>query len=211
MRPTRTPKEDYVKFIEKVQAIVKAHGKRVIGWEEIGQVDLLPGTVAQYWNTNSPSTPFTQQAVLQGAKIIISPADRAYLDMKYDANTPLGLDWAGRPRPELPTAGTRPAGCWAYPRRPSWAWKRRCGANAPHPAGYRIHGLSRASSAYRRDRLVAGGLNWDEYRERLAAQAPRLARPECQFLHRPRSALGGKYALWTNRSQTSTKVKPVRR
>jgi hexosaminidase len=27
--------------------------------------------------------------------VIMSPADRTYLDMKYDADTPLGLDWAG--------------------------------------------------------------------------------------------------------------------
>jgi hexosaminidase len=25
----------------------------------------------------------------------MSPADRTYLDMKYDADSPLGLDWAG--------------------------------------------------------------------------------------------------------------------
>jgi hexosaminidase len=26
---------------------------------------------------------------------VMSPADRVYLDMKYDADTPLGLSWAG--------------------------------------------------------------------------------------------------------------------
>ena len=31
----------------------------------------------------------------QGAQLIMSPADRVYLDMKYDAATALGLDWAG--------------------------------------------------------------------------------------------------------------------
>ena len=36
-----------------------------------------------------------QDAKQQGAKIILSPASKAYLDMKYDSSTPLGLDWAG--------------------------------------------------------------------------------------------------------------------
>jgi len=30
-----------------------------------------------------------------GTKIIMSPASKVYLDMKYDASTPLGLAWAG--------------------------------------------------------------------------------------------------------------------
>jgi hexosaminidase len=34
-------------------------------------------------------------AVRKGARLVMSPADRVYLDMKYDAATGLGLDWAG--------------------------------------------------------------------------------------------------------------------
>ena len=31
----------------------------------------------------------------KGAKVIVSPASKAYLDMKYDSTTQLGLSWAG--------------------------------------------------------------------------------------------------------------------
>ena len=39
--------------------------------------------------------PLAPQAAAQGAKVIMSPGDHAYLDMKYDPSTPLGQDWAG--------------------------------------------------------------------------------------------------------------------
>ena len=36
----------------------------------------------------------SQEAVARGARVIMSLADRAYVDMKYDADTPIGLSWA---------------------------------------------------------------------------------------------------------------------
>jgi hexosaminidase len=85
-----TPEEDYKTFIKRIQEIVVSHGKTVIGWNEIGEVELLPGTIVQQWKGAG-----YQNAKQQGAKIILSPANKLYLDMKYDASTPLGLDWAG--------------------------------------------------------------------------------------------------------------------
>ncbi|MDR3574508.1 MAG: beta-N-acetylhexosaminidase [Anaerolineaceae bacterium] len=81
---------DYKQFIERVQRIVKSLGKQMIGWEEIANVDLLPGSIVQSWKSNT-----VKKAVEQGAKVIYSPGARTYLDMKYDASTPLGLKWAG--------------------------------------------------------------------------------------------------------------------
>jgi hexosaminidase len=85
-----TQPDDYVKFVELVQGIVKAHGKQPIGWEEIAQAKLIPTTIVQHWHSDH-----AQKAVQQGAKVIMSPASKTYLDMKYDRTTPLGLDWAG--------------------------------------------------------------------------------------------------------------------
>jgi len=85
-----TPEEDYKTFIKRIQEIVVSHGKKTIGWGEIGEAKLLPGTIAQQWVGAT-----YQDAKKQGAKIILSPANKTYLDMKYDASTPLGLDWAG--------------------------------------------------------------------------------------------------------------------
>jgi hexosaminidase len=86
-----TKKEDYILFINKVQDIVSSAGKKVIGWDEIALSSLKSGSVAQTWANISNS----KKAVGQGAKIIMSPAKKAYLDMKYDRSTTLGLNWAG--------------------------------------------------------------------------------------------------------------------
>jgi len=81
----------YAAFIDRVQSIVSGHGKTTVGWEEIAAARLHPGTIVQQWDRG-----VIQQAVRQGARVILSPAKRAYLDMKYDAATALGQDWAGR-------------------------------------------------------------------------------------------------------------------
>jgi hexosaminidase len=86
-----TKKEDYIPFVKKVQDIVLAHGKKVMGWDEISLSELNQNTVAQYWaNAENAS-----RAVSQGAKILMSPAARTYIDMKYDTTTVLGQKWAG--------------------------------------------------------------------------------------------------------------------
>lgn len=57
-------------------------------------VPVRPGTVLQYWDTRPDPEPFVR-AARAGAKFVMSPADRAYLDMKYTPEHPLGLHWAG--------------------------------------------------------------------------------------------------------------------
>lgn len=86
-----TKKEDYIYFINRVQEIVAKHGKKAIGWDEIANATMLPGSVAQHW----ASIPNAQMAVSQNARLILSPASRIYLDMKYDSTTVLGLNWSG--------------------------------------------------------------------------------------------------------------------
>jgi len=86
-----TAKPDYIKFINRVQAIVKKHNKQMIGWDEITLANLEEGAIAQYW-----ASPENAKAALdKKAALIISPAKYAYLDMKYDSTTKLGLRWAG--------------------------------------------------------------------------------------------------------------------
>lgn len=85
-----TKKEDYIPFVEKVQDIVLSHNKRSLGWDEISLGVLRPGTVAQFWaNTENAG-----KAVSQGAKLLMSPATRTYIDMKYDSTIVLGQAWA---------------------------------------------------------------------------------------------------------------------
>lgn len=86
-----TPKKDFIYFVNKVQAIPKKYGKKMIGWEEVAQASLDSNTIVQYWS----NVEHAKAAVKQGAKLIMSPAAKAYLDMKYDSTTKLGLMWAG--------------------------------------------------------------------------------------------------------------------
>ena len=83
--------DDYVAFIRMTQGIVASHGKTMIGWDEISLADLGPPFLLQYWLNLSNA----QQGRDQGAQIIVSLATHAYLDMKYDESTPIGLAWAG--------------------------------------------------------------------------------------------------------------------
>jgi hexosaminidase len=48
----------------------------------------------QFWGTTTSSTEVSN-AVARGSKVILSPANKAYLDMKYNASTLIGLSWAG--------------------------------------------------------------------------------------------------------------------
>ncbi len=85
-----TSEEDYKKFIKRIQEIVFLHNKIPVGWAEIGEAELDSRTIAQHWQGAA-----YQEAKKQGCKIILSPGNKTYLDMKYDESSPLGLDWAG--------------------------------------------------------------------------------------------------------------------
>jgi hexosaminidase len=88
--------EQYAAFMERAQALVVKHGKIPIGWDEIAHAKLQPSTVVHYWRPKATVVP------PPGSKLILSPANRIYLDMKYDASTVLGLDWAGKVDVDVP-------------------------------------------------------------------------------------------------------------
>ncbi len=88
-----TSAADYASFVQALQPMVAATGKKLIGWADIGHATLTSGAISQHWNPYDPTS--VQLAVQQHAQALLSPANRAYLDMKYDADTPLGQVWAG--------------------------------------------------------------------------------------------------------------------
>ncbi|WP_200306125.1 beta-N-acetylhexosaminidase [Streptomyces adelaidensis] len=93
-----TSHEDYVTFMDRVQPIVERYGKTVIGWHQLTGATPARGALAQYWGLDSTSAEEKARvaaAARNGTGVVLSPADRIYLDMKYDKDTPLGLDWAG--------------------------------------------------------------------------------------------------------------------
>ncbi len=104
-----TSHDDYLDLVRRMTTAATATGKAVIGWHELGaSTQLPPGTVGQYWSYVEPepeASVLTRSFVEQGGTVIFSPADVAYLDMKYvdDPRGPLGgelgVDWAKGPTP----------------------------------------------------------------------------------------------------------------
>ncbi|WP_167615705.1 beta-N-acetylhexosaminidase [Maribellus sediminis] len=86
-----TAHDDYVYFVNRVQKIVEKYGKKVIGWDEIANAELVDDATVQFWADVKNTT----MGVEKGAKVLMSPAARAYLDMQYDSTSQYGLHWAG--------------------------------------------------------------------------------------------------------------------
>ncbi|QLE00416.1 beta-N-acetylhexosaminidase [Galbibacter sp. BG1] len=86
-----TEEEDYITFVNRVQKLVYQYGKTPIGWDEIQHAEIKPTTIVQFWGKKENAI----EAAKKEAKLIMSPSTRAYMDMKYDSLTKLGLNWAG--------------------------------------------------------------------------------------------------------------------
>lgn len=93
-----TTDDDFQHFIARATAIGAATGKTIIGWHEMGRSrELPPGTIGQYWSFTTPqegAAEHTLSFVQQGGRVILSPADVAYLDIKRTADDERGLVWA---------------------------------------------------------------------------------------------------------------------
>ena len=89
-----TTPEDFLAFAKRVGELGAATGKTLIGWHELGRSSELPaGTVGQYWSFIEPQEGAAEETATFD-QVIMSPADVAYLDMKYDVMSPYGLEWA---------------------------------------------------------------------------------------------------------------------
>lgn len=178
---TLTP-EQYVSFIEKVQQIVQKHGKQMIGWDEIAPAKLLPTTMVQHWRPDgSPAA-----AVRQGARVIMSLANRAYLDMKYSAQTPIGLDWAGLIDVETSYAWDPatlvkdvPAAAIAGIEAPIWTETLATMRDVEFMAFPRLAAIADVAWAQ------PAGRDWNEFKVRLGAQAPRWSALGINFYRSP--------------------------
>jgi hexosaminidase len=175
-----TPEEDYKKFIKRFQEIVAAHGKTAVGWSEIGEAELLPSTIAQLWISAG-----YQNAKRQGAKIILSPATKTYLDMKYDASFPLGLDWAGLIsvkdaydwEPGSFMDGLEESDILGL-EAPLWSETLLTMRDIEQMAFPRLLGVAELAWSPK-------GQNWDEFRQRLAAHGKRMEALGISFYRSP--------------------------
>jgi hexosaminidase len=166
-----TDPADYVAFVARAQRIVRRHGKRMIGWEEVARAPVHRTTLVQHWQSDDGA----RRAVARGAKLIMSPATKAYLDQKYTRSTQLGLSWAG-------TTTVRDAYEWDPATQidgvterdvvgveaPLWSETISTRAQLDHLAFPRLLGHAEIGWS------PVGGRSWREYRQRLAAHGPRL-------------------------------------
>lgn len=173
--------EDYIRFIDRVQTIVQSTQKQLIGWGEISPAHLLPISIVQHWEGTA-----VQLCVKQGIKIIMSPASKAYLDMKYNPSTVIGYDWAGYIEvqdaytwdPATHLSGVTEENVLGI-EAPLWTETIQSMADIeymtfPRIAGYAEIGWSKET-----------GRNWDEYKARLADHGPRLTAMNVNFYRSP--------------------------
>ena len=183
--------EEYITFIERMQSMVGSHGKRMIGWDEIALANLDPGSVVQLWrpywpmdqteNMDSAQVALRAEfeagilgAVDAGATVVLSPADRLYLDMKYDTSTVLGLTWAGVPDERMSydwsisdKFSSLPEDAIAGVEAPLWSETLGTLEDFEYMAFPRLAGVAELGWT------TASLRDWAEYRMRLGAQSAR--------------------------------------
>ena len=159
----------YNGFMERAQEIVRKHGKIAVGWDEIAESEMLPTTIVQHWAGKQPD-----KAITKGAKLIMSPAEHAYIDMKYTDDTKLGLKWAGLTDtrdayewdPVALVGEANAAGVLGV-EAALWSETLLTIDDIEYMAFPRLPGIAEIGWS------PPAGRTWATYRERLALQAPR--------------------------------------
>lgn len=172
----------YATFVERVQTIVRSHGKVMIGWDEVGATRLHPTTIVQYWRPQAAA----RDAITQGNRFILSPANKVYLDMKYDSATTLGLKWAGFIEvrtaydwdPAMRIAGVRESSIVGI-EAPLWAETLVTIADFEYMAFPRLAAVAEVAWSPQSSR------DWEGFRQRLAAQASRWSALGINFYRSP--------------------------
>ena len=169
----------YRAFVERVQSIVARHGKQMIGWDEVAAISLAPSSIVQHWRPNAPAA-----ALARAPRLILSPGNRAYLDMKYDGETRLGLDWAGRIPVQTaydwdPAALVPGARAILGVEAPLWSETTASMRDVEYLAMPRLAAIAEVSWSPQSAR------GWDAFSRRLGAQAPRWTALGINFFRAP--------------------------
>ncbi|WP_423833255.1 beta-N-acetylhexosaminidase [Streptomyces manipurensis] len=173
-----TPAADYAAFMDRAQQVVGRYGKTVMAWHQLAGARPAPGAVLQYWGHDRTSAADRAEVVAAakaGHPLVLSPADRVYLDMKYEAATGPGLSWAGY----VPVARSYSWDPGAYlagvpesavlgVEAPLWTENVATRAEWELMAFPRVLGLAELGWS------PAAALDWTAYSRRLAAQGPRM-------------------------------------
>lgn len=174
-----TKKKDFIHFINKAEKIVQKHGKMAIGWDEVVQADLEKTSIIQYWNRTDENA---LKAADKGLKLIFSPAKKAYLDMMYNEDSKYGLKWAGlipvdtayNWSPEKYVKGITKKNILGI-EAPLWSETISNIEELEHMAFPRVIGYAELGWSTEENR------NWDNYKVRLANQAPYLDRMNVHY------------------------------
>lgn len=184
-----TPAADYAAFMDRAQKVVAKHGKTVVAWHQLATARPAPGAVLQYWGhdrTAASEKAAVAAAAEAGSPVILSPADRLYLDMKYDKETKPGLAWAGYvpvrraydwdPGAYLPGL---PESAVLGVEAPLWTETIATRGDWELMAFPRVLGLAELGWS------PAAARDWTSYRLRLAAQGPRLDAQDVTYHRAP--------------------------
>ena len=159
----------YISFVDRVQGIVRKYDARMVGWEEIGKAGLDSTSIIQQWERDTLNA-----GIDKPNGVIISAGPRMYLDMKYTPDTELGLKWAGMidvrraydwdPATLLRNVSpTRIIGVEA----PLWSETVRNITAVEYLMVPRLPAVAEVAWS------PLSARQWDSFRKRLAAQAPR--------------------------------------
>ena len=180
--------EDYNRFMARAQDIVTRAGKTFAAWDEVAEtgLPLAPGAIVQVWRPQTPeASRHVADAVARGARLVLSPADRIYLDMKVDSSMALGLAWAGlnnvrdaydwEPADLVPGV---PETAVLGVEAPLWTETVATIRDAEYMAFPRLAGVAELGWS-------TGERSWEEYRLRLAAHGPRWVALGVPFYRSP--------------------------
>jgi hexosaminidase len=177
-----TKKEDYITFINRFGEIVKANGKKMIGWEEIAQADIDSTVYVQHWDSEK----YAKMAAEKNARLIFSPAKKIYLDMQYDSTTRLGLHWAAFVEVDSSYIWDPATQVEGIEREhivgveaPLWSETLENMDDIEYMLFPRLPGVAEIGWSAARNR------NWDEYKKRLARQRKRWKNMEINYYQSP--------------------------
>lgn len=160
--------EEYARFIDRALPIVERHGKTPVGWQEVVGADAPTSTVIQYWkDTDLP---------LEGYDLVLSPRLHCYLNFRYDEETPAdGIDTWGERKFTVEESYDWDPGTHLAVDESSvlgtetalWSEKLETPDQVEFNAFPRLPGVAELGWS------PASETDWESYRHRLAAQAPR--------------------------------------
>lgn len=178
-------KAQYTSFFARVQPIIAADHKTAIAWDELAPADPAPSTILEYYEPTDQDPALVADAE-NGTKVIMAPANHAYLDQKYDDATPYGYNWAGNvpvsrsydwdPATEV---NGLPASSVIGVEACQWSETITSTAALEYMSFPRLPAIAEIGWS------PAATHDWSDFRVRLAAQGPRWTIMGVNFYHSP--------------------------